>query len=171
MNTFWEIIIKTTLVHTLTYFVVGLAAFYLFNYKATLQHPANNMKSATDPMVRAGVLFQPLRGILFGVVFYLLRDILFSRPDGWLVIWVTLVVVGIFSTFAPAGSSIEGFIYLKSGGGVNRGGLVEILIQSLLLSTMTYYWITHPELTWLTWLFGVSFVVAMAVPTFGLLKR
>jgi hypothetical protein len=171
MNAFWEIIVKTTVIHTVTYFVVGIGAFYLFNYKATLRNPANNMKPATDSLVKAGVLFQPFRGILFGIVFYLLREVLFFRPNGWLVMWIMLAVVGIFSTFAPAGSSIEGFVYLKSGGGGNRGGLVEILTQSFLLSTMTYYWIAHPELTWLSWLLGASFIAAMALPMFGLLKR
>ena len=164
-----EILLKTAIVHTLTYFIVGATAFFVFNYKATLEHPANNMRSATDPLVRAGVLFQPLRGILFGIVFYLLRDVLFFRPNGWFVMWIMLVAVGILSTFAPAASSIEGFIYLKSSEGVNWGGLVEILIQSFSLSIISFYWIIHPKLTWLTWLLGILFIVAMALSTLGLL--
>ena len=166
---FWDIVIKTVIVHTVTYFLVGLSAFTLFKYAATLAHPKSYMRPATDPLVWAGVLFQPIRGILFGIVFYLLRDVLFQPANGWLIIWIMLVVVGIFSTFAPAASSIEGFIYMKSGLGRNWGGLVEILTQSFLLSILTYYWVNHPENGLLNWIFGVLFGVAILIPVLGFL--
>ncbi len=166
---FWTIIIKTIIVHTLTYFIVGLTAFKLFNYTAVLSDPTRNMRPATHPLVRAGILFQPIRGFLFGIVFYFFRDILFHQGNGWLIMWVVLVFVGIFSTFAPAPSSIEGFIYTKSGYRRNWGGLVEILTQSLLLSIITYYWVVYPENAWLNWTFGALFVVAMTLSALGLL--
>jgi len=167
LNIFLTIVLKTTVVHTLTYFLVGFIAFTLFNYTATLSHPDNNFRPATDPLVRAGVLFQPIRGILFGVVFYLLRGVVF-QTNGWLILWATLVIVGILSTFAPAGYSIEGLIYLKRGSGANPGGLVEILLQSFLLSVTTYYWVTHPGIVWLNWLIGILFVIALLLPVLGL---
>ena len=151
---FWVIIAKTIAVHTLTYFGVGFAAFKVFNYTATLAQKDNNFRPATDPLVRAGVLFQPLRGLLFGIVFYFFRDILFHPGNGWLIMWVMLVFVGILSTFAPAPTSIEGFIYTKPSSRRNWGGLVEILIQSLLLSIITHYWVVYPENTWLDWHLG-----------------
>lgn len=96
--TLWAITLLTTVVHTVAYFFVGLLAFTLFNYSARFADPALSsfMRQTNDPLVAAGVLFQPLRGLLFGIVFYLLRDILFSTKNGWLVAWVTLVIVGIF---------------------------------------------------------------------------
>jgi hypothetical protein len=166
---FWEIIVKTIVVHTLTYFGVGATAFAVFNYTSTLAHPANNMKPSTDPLVRAGVLFQPIRGFLFGIVFYLLRDVLLLQANGWFIIWIMLVIVGVLSTFAPAASSIEGLIYLKSEG-KNWGGLVEILSQSFLLSIIVYYWINHPELFWLTWLLGILFIFSILLPVLGLVS-
>ena len=127
---FWEIIIKTAIVHTLTYFIVGFAAFTIFNYSATLSHAKTNMRPATDLRVRAGVLFQPIRGVLFGIILFLLRDILIAQSNGWLITWLMFVIVGILGTFAPAASSLEGLIYLKPGIGTNWGGLIEILTQS-----------------------------------------
>jgi hypothetical protein len=164
----FSIVIRAAIVHTVTYFLVGFAAFTLFHYQATLADPSTNFRPATDPLVRAGVLFQPIRGLLFGVVFYLLRSVLFQESTGWLITWVMLVAVGIFSTFAPAGGSIEGFIYFKPTSGRNWGGLVEILTQSLLLSVLTYVWVNHPNSLWMSWMFGILFGVTLLLPALGL---
>jgi hypothetical protein len=170
----WDIVIKTAMVHTLTYFVIGASAFYFFNYSE--RHASTILRSfmrqSDDPLVRAGPLFQPLRGILFGFIFYLLRDVFFLENNGWLVIWATLVVIGIISTFAPAPGSIEGFIYTKltpNKSGI--GGMVEVLIQSFLLSVITYYWVNHSELVWLNWVLGIFFMISMALPILGLLAN
>ena len=172
--TIWEIIIKTAMVHTFTYFAVGACAFFLFDYSARHASPvlSSFMRQSDDPLVRAGPLFQPLRGILFGFIFYLHRDVFFLRSNGWLVMWATLVVIGILSTFAPAPGSIEGFIYTKlkpSKSGLV--GMLEVLTQSLLLSVITYYWVNHPELAWLSWVFGILFAVALILPAIGLLTH
>ena len=37
------------------------------------------MRRKDDPVLMAGPLFQPIRGVLFGVVFYLLRREYFGR--------------------------------------------------------------------------------------------
>ena len=69
------------------------------------------MRPTTDPMVMAGPLFQPIRGLVFALVFYPLREILFTKKNGWLIMWWILVALGILSTFGPAPGSIEGMIY------------------------------------------------------------
>jgi hypothetical protein len=166
---------KTAVVHTVTYFTVGAIAFSLFNYSAGFAQPplSSFMRPTTEPLVRMGVVFQPIRGALFGLVFYLLQDVLFQRGNGWLVMWVTLVVVGILSTFGPAPGSIEGLIYTKIpfDNKVGLGGLAEILSQSFLLSVITYYWVNHPEKRWLTWLLAVLFAVVLILPALGLLAN
>jgi hypothetical protein len=169
----WRIIAKTAVIHTLTYFAVGLVAFNLFDYSARLADPALSslMRQTDDPLVQAGVLFQPIRGVLFGLVFYLLRDVLFRQKNGWLITWITLVVVGILSTFAPASGSIEGLIYTRSAFMGLWGGLVEVLSQSFLLSVLTYYWVNHPEKRWLNWVLGTLFFIALILPALGLLAR
>ncbi len=164
----WEIIAKTVVVQTVTYMLVGLVAYRIFDYSTALTDPVRValMRPLTDPIVRAGVLFQPIRGLLFGVVFYLLRDVLFGDL-GWLTAWVMLVFVGIISTFAPADSSIEGFIYNKPRPRI-WGGLVEILVQSFLLAVVTYYWVTQDDATWATVIMASLFVVALAIPVLAL---
>jgi hypothetical protein len=171
--TLWGIAAKTAVVHTLTYFAVGLIAFSLFNYSASFADPALSsfMRQTDDPLVQAGVLFQPIRGILFGLVFYLLRNVLFRQKNGWLIMWITLVVIGIISTFGPAPGSIEGLIYTRLSFIGLWGGLVEVLSQSFLLSVITYYWVNHPEKRWLTWAFGILFIIALTLPALGLLAR
>jgi hypothetical protein len=166
---FWNIVIKTAVVHTFTYFLVGFTAFTIFKYATSLSHPKSYMRPATDPLVRAGVFFQPIRGVLFGLVFYLLKVVLFQAANGWLIMWVMLVVVGILSTFAPAASSIEGFVYMKPGLGTNWGGMVEVLTQSLLLSIITCFWVNHPEIALLNWVLGTLFAISILLPLLGLL--
>jgi len=85
--------------------------------------------------------------------------------------WITLVVVGIVSTFGPAPGSIEGLIYTKVSFSGLWGGLVEVLLQSFLLSVLTYYWVNHPEKRWLNWVFGVLFFIALILPVLGILAR
>jgi len=94
-------------VHTVTYFIVGILAYTLFDYASLFAEPGYSgfMRPTDDPLVTAGPLFQPIRGLLFGIVFYLLQDVLFGKRNGWLICWVTLVFVGILSTFAAAPGS------------------------------------------------------------------
>ena len=83
--------------------------------------------------------------------------------------WTNLVVVGIISTFAPAPGSIEVFVYTKltpKKSGI--GGMVEVLVQSFLLSTITYYWVTNFELLWLNWVLGILFIISIALPILDL---
>jgi hypothetical protein len=169
---FWTLVLKTAAVHTITYFVIGFVAYRLFKYRSTVMTDSTyNMRQETHPLVIGGVLFQPIRGFLFGIVFYLLKDSLFMQTNGWLVMWVMLVVVGIISTFAPAPSSIEGFIYTKTTFGRSWFGLLEILAQSLLFSFITFYWVNHPDYIWLNWLLYIVFIISIILPSLGLLAN
>jgi len=170
---FWSVALRAMIVHTVTYTGIGMIAFSLFRYgHAIREDPVRqaSMRPTDHPLVMAGPLFQPLRGALFGMAFYLLRDVIFA-PGGWWALWLTLVIVGVLSTFAPAASSIEGLIYLKpSPTGFLWGGLLEILTQSLLLAVVTYLWVRHPA-AWASWLLGTLFVLALLMPALGLATR
>jgi hypothetical protein len=168
---FWGITLKTIVAHTVTYFVVGLLAFNVFDYTTRFADPALGllMRQTDDPLVAAGPLFQPIRGFLFGVVFYLLRNVLFRERDGWLRMWIMLVFVGILSTFGPAPGSIEGLIYTNLPLRGQLAGLSEVLLQSLLLSIVTYGWIRSRDRRWINWVLGVLFFIALLLPALGLL--
>ena len=60
---FFSIISKTTLVHTVTYFVIGVLSFLFFDYGARYADPtvAMTLRQTDDPLVMAGPLFQVLR--------------------------------------------------------------------------------------------------------------
>jgi len=171
--TLWTVVAKTTVVHTVTYFTVGLVAMGVFRYSRRLADPAISatMRGTDDPLVRAGVLFQPIRGALFGLVFYLLRDVVFAQSTGWLVLWATLVVLGIVSTFGPARGSIEGLIYLKHPFTKLWVGMFEVLFQSFLLAVVTFCWVTQADSVWLTRILLFLFAISLVLPALGLLAR
>lgn len=169
--TFWGITLKTIVAHTITYFAVGLMAFTVFDYTTRFADPTLSqlMRQTDHPLVMAGPLIQPIRGLLFGIVFYLLRASLFRNRDGWFRMWIMLVFVGIFSTFGPAPGSIEGFIYTTLPVTGQLAGLSEVLLQSLLLSIVTYAWVTSRGRVWLNWVLGIIFFVVLLLPGLGLL--
>jgi hypothetical protein len=167
--TFWGLTVKTILVHTVTYFTMGLLALYLLEYRTAFEEPITRefMRSVEDPIVALGPGLQFIRGILFAVVFYLLRDILFRRKNGWLIMWVTLVFLGILSTFAAAPGSVEGLLYTKMPVGLQISGWMEVMTQALLLSVILFFWVNHPEKKWLAWVLGIVFVLATIFSVLG----
>ena len=169
--TFKSITIKTTIIHTVTYFLMGLLAFTFLDYSSKYADPtiANLMRQTSDPLVSSGPLFQVLRGILFGIAFYLLREIVFARKKGWLILWLVLIIVGILSPFGASPGSIEGMIYTVLPMWFHTTGLPEVVIQALLLAFLTHYWVRHPEKKWLGWFFGIVFVLVLLMSTMGIL--
>ena len=170
--TFWGITLKTIVTHTVTYFLMGFLAFFLFDYATQYTETSLNllMRPTSEPIVRAGVLFQPIRGFLFGIAFYLLREVFFGKKLGWLIMWVVLIIMGILSTFGPSPGSIEGMVYTVLPLSSHFGwGLLEIYSQALLLSFVTYTWVNHPEKKWLTWVLIAAFCVVLLLPGLALL--
>jgi len=162
---------KTIVVHTITYFLMGMLASTLLGYAEAFASPwmACWMRQTDDPVVMAGPLFQPLRGLLFALVFYPLREPLFGRKKGWLVLWWLLVGLGILSTFGPSPGSVEGMLYTVIPISQQITGWLEVVPQALLLSMILFYWVNHPEKKWLNWLMGAVFVVMLILPAMGLL--
>ncbi len=167
------IAVKTTVVHTLTYFVAGALAYSLFDYKTLWDEPAFNvyMRDLDDPVLKAGPLFQPIRGILLGVLFYMLRREFFEGEYGWFKMWATMVVLGMFCTFGPASGSIEGLIYSTVPWNIQfGGGSIEVLAQALSLSAILFYWVRSPEKWWLTWGLAALFGIVIVFSILGLVR-
>ncbi|HMD96133.1 MAG TPA: hypothetical protein VKM93_02225 [Terriglobia bacterium] len=162
---------KTMVSHTLTYFIMGVLAAHFLNYAALMARPDSGMRPFTSPWIMAGPLFQPLRGLIFATVFYPLRDCLFGKKNGWLLMGWMLIALGILSTFAAASGSIEGMIYNTMPIRFQMRGWLEVMPQALLLSALLCYWVNHPEKKWLNWLLGIVFLIMMAMPILGLLTR
>jgi len=162
---------KTIVSHTITYFFMGALAAHFLHYAEFMARPDSGMRQMSDPMVMAGPLFQPLRGVVFASVFYVLRTTLFGKKHGWLVMAWILIAVGILSTFSAASGSIEGMIYTPTPIRFQLRGWLEIVPQALLLSALLCFWVNHAEKKWLNWLLGIAFVIVMALPILGLLVR
>jgi hypothetical protein len=168
---FGEVVVKTIVVHTVTYFLVGLTAFWFFDYARKFAEPGvrSLMRQTDEPLVMAGPLLQPIRGLLFGVVFYLLREPLFRARRGWLVLWFVLVVVGVLGAFGPAPGSVEGMVYTTLPLRFHLESLPELVVQSLALAALLWYWVNHPGKRWLTWCLAIAFAAVLLLPVLGLL--
>jgi hypothetical protein len=170
---FVTLAVKTITAHTVTYCLVGLLAFALLDYRRWFAEPHMQavMRQTDDPLVMAGPLLQPIRGLLFALAFYPLRGILFDRNDGWLVLWLELVILGILSPFGASPGSIEGMIYTIWPLRSHLIGLPEVFLQALLLSAILHYWVRHPEQKWLSWTLSILLFLVLVLPTLGLLTR
>ncbi|MCI0691092.1 hypothetical protein L0337_03685 [candidate division KSB1 bacterium] len=170
---FLALAVKTIVVHTVTYFLIGALASTFLNYAERFARPemACWMRQLADPLIMAGPLLQPIRGLIFALAFYPLREILFGRKNGWLILWWLLVALGILSTFGPAPASVEGIIYTVIPISDQLTGWLEVVPQALLLSVILFYWVNHSEKKWLNWVMGVVFFLLLLMPVAGLLSR
>jgi hypothetical protein len=168
---FLSLAARTMVCHTITYLVMGALAAHFLDYASVMAQPDSGMRQISDPWVMAGPLFQPIRGLVFALVFYPLRGCLFGRTSGWLVMAWTLIGVGILSTFSAAPGSIEGMIYTPVPLRYQMRGWLEVVPQAVLLSALLVYWVNHSQKKWLNWLLGILFLIAMALPILGLLTR
>jgi len=167
------LILKSAVLHALTYFLAGWIAYSLFEYHGLFAIPslAGFMRPTDSVWVMIGPLFQPLRGMLFALAIYPLWGSLFNRKYGWLVIWWLLVAIGILSTYGPTPGSIEGLLYTQVPLAAHLRGLPEVLVQSFVYSLVLFYWINHPEKRWLTWVLVIMFFILITFPILGLLVR
>ena len=167
----FELVWKSAVVHTASYFVIGATAFFVFNYGTAFETGdlALLMRPTSDPLVTAGPLFQPIRGALFGCVFWLLRDALFAPANGWLRVWAMLAIIGILNPFGPAPGSIEGAIYTRfSFAAMIRPSMIEVYSQSLALAAGVFFWVRWPRNLWLGGFFVLAFVLAVLGALAGL---
>lgn len=163
--------VKTILIHTVTYFIMGLLALALLDYRAAFDAPVTReyMRPVDDAIVALGPAFQFIRGIFFALAFYPLREILFRRKNGWLITWLVLIMLGILSPFAAAPGSVEGLLYTKMPVGLQISGWAEIMTQALLLSAILHYWVNHPQKKWIAWVLGIIYGLVWVFGVLGVL--
>ena len=168
---FASITLKTTAVQTVTYFFVGILSFMFLDYTSKYADPAVAvaLRPTDHPLVAAGPLFQVLRGFLFGIAFYVLRDAFFTKSRSWLSLWLVLLITGIFSPFSAAPGSIEGVVYSTLPLWFHLMSLPELIIQSFLLAVLTNYWVNHPKKRWLNISFWILFSIIVLLALSGAL--
>ena len=121
-------------------------------------------------MVMAGPALQPIRGLLFGCVFYMLREPFFGAKKGWLAMWVVLATIGIVGTFGAPPGSIEGIIYTRLPLSLHLITLPEVLVQSFLLSWLLFTWVNRPSRRWVNWTMGAAFLLVLLLPIAALVN-
>ena len=165
---FLSLAAKTVACHSITYMILGALAYHFLHYADFINNPCSGMRPVTSLWVILGVPLQAFRGVLFASVFYLFREQLFGRKNGWLRMAWLLIGIGILGTFAAPAGSLEGFIFTTTPVLLQMRGYLEIVTQALLLSVLLCYWVNHPGKKSLNWLLGVAYLVCAGLPMLAL---
>lgn len=168
---FWSILYRTIISHTVTYFAIGVIGSILLDYSTRMMRPdvAPIIRNMSDPILIASPLFQPIRAAILALVFYLLRDVLFGNRKGWLKMWCMLVGVGILTPFSASWGGIEGMIFFNFPLWDHIVGWPEVFSQTLFLSVILTYWVDHPKSKRLRAILLVAFILTMILPIIALL--
>ena len=85
---------------------------------------------------------QIIRGFLFGVVLWWIKDSIIGKKLAWLKLWAILVILGIFNFYGLAHGYIQGMIYLVPIEGLPVSAniaVIEIFLQPLLFSIVVTF--------------------------------
>ncbi len=134
----------------ITYFLMGLIASMLLNYKELFENPPMSylMRPTNSLWVALGPVLQIFRGLVFSIVLWFYKDIFLFKEYGWLKLWGLIVGLSILSTTGAAPGSIEGLIYTKIPIIDQLNGYLEVVPQTLLFSVFLYYWYLKPKKVW-----------------------
>lgn len=145
-QTNWKVFLGFTLrviiAHTLTYFVFGIIMSNVFNYAEIFKQAVirDYMLPIDQHNVLIGPFMQPIRGLIFAIGLWPIRNFLIEKKRGWLTLWGLLVTIGILSTPAASPGSIEGMLYTKLPMWYHWIGYPEITLQTLAFSIWLIWW-------------------------------
>jgi hypothetical protein len=144
---FW---FRVTACHLVTYFIAGLIAYSVFQYKGLFESEAlsSYMRPVSSKWVAAGPAFQVIRGLILAAVLYPFRAVLLSGQAGWLKLAGLLVGLSVLSSAGPAPGSVEGFIYTRLSWLQHIRGLPEVIAQNLALAGLLAAWYHSPRRSW-----------------------
>lgn len=139
-------LVKVTIAHAVSYFVVGIVAATVLDYESLFAEPviSEYMRGFGSVALFVGPVVQLIRGLITALVLLPFRTVLATRY-GWLWLWLLLVGIGILSTSAAAPSSIEGVVYTKLPLWYHFIGLPEMLLQTLLFSFLVFLVARYPH--------------------------
>ena len=139
-------VVKVTVAHAASYFVVGIVAATVFDYESLFAEPviSDYMRGFGSVALFIGPVVQVIRGLITALVLLPFRNVLATR-HGWLWLWLLLVGIGILSTSAAAPSSIEGVVYTKLPLWYHLIGLPEMLLQTLIFSFLVFLVARYPK--------------------------
>jgi|WetSurSiteA1Bulk_404760.scaffolds.fasta_scaffold00802_6 hypothetical protein len=143
---FWRV----TSTHMISYFLMGLTASILLDYREAFANPPLScfMRSTDSPWVAIGPVLQVVRGLIFSLVLWIFKEGFLNKKYGWAKLWGLVVGLSVLSTTGPAPGSIEGLIYTKIPVADQLKGYLEVIPQTLLFSLFLTYWYKRPKKVW-----------------------
>lgn len=136
--------------HMITYFIMGIIASSLLDYKEAFANPPLSylMRPIDSSWVAIGPVLQIFRGLVFSIALWFFKDIFLFKEYGWAKLWLLIIGLSILSATGPTPGSIEGFIYTKIPVLSQIKGYFEVLPQTLLFSLFVFYWYKRPKKLW-----------------------
>jgi len=134
----------------ISYFVFGLLAFWVFDYRSLYQTPALShfMVPTDSPQVAVGPALQVFRSLVFALVLWPIREVFLKRDKGWFNLWLLFLGLAILGTAGPSPGSLEGVFYTQVPLRYHLIGLPEVVLQTLAFSLMLVSWYQHPGRWW-----------------------
>ena len=129
--------VKVIFAHVITYWVFALIAMPLTMDYIDIIVELMGFKPIEEINMTGVMIGQIIRGFLFAIVIWWIKDSIIGKKLAWLKLWAILIILGIFNTYSPAQGSIQGMIYLAPIEGIPASmsiGFLEILAQPLVLS-------------------------------------
>jgi hypothetical protein len=156
--------------HMLTYFLVGLVAFLVLDYRRAFETTELRylMRPTTSPWVAAGPALQIFRGLLFAAILYPITADILRRKNGVLLLWSLFVGFAILGTAGPSPGSFEGILYTKLPISLHLMGLPEVVLQTLLFSAGLVWWCRKPA-RWKNVVSGIGVAVVCLLSIAGFL--
>lgn len=145
---FGRFFLRMTACHTVTYMVVGFAAFTIMDYSTQFSAECSTMKPTDTTIVALGAALQVFRGLLFALVLYPFRRVFLDDRWGWLMLWGLFMGLAILGTSGPAPGSFEGMIFLKAPVVDQIVGLWEVVLQTLFACILLVAWHRKPSKAW-----------------------
>jgi len=157
--------------HMLTYFLLGLSAYLLLDYRNAYETTELRylMRPTTSPWVAAGPALQPFRGFLFALILYPFAAHFVRKSNGVLLLWSLFLGLAILGTAGPSPGSLEGMIFTKLPLKLHLFGLPEVVLQTLLFSFGLVIWCRKPA-RWKNIASGVSVGLLLLMSIAGILN-
>jgi hypothetical protein len=164
---FW---FRVTACHLVTYFIAGLIAYSLFDYKGLFQAETLScyMRPISSKWVAAGPSLQVIRGLIIALALYPFRQIVLETAHGWLKLAGVLVGLSVLSPAGATPGSVEGFIYTQVTWVQHLQGLPEVILQNVAFAWLLTAWYRSPRRSW-TVVLGILTLLAIAMSLAGAL--
>ncbi len=164
---FW---FRVTTCHVVTYFVAGLIAYSLFNYKGLFEAEALAcyMRPVSSKWVAAGPSLQIIRGLIIALALYPFRRVVLETANGWVKLAGVLIGLSVLSPAGAAPSSVEGFIYTQLTWVQHLRGFPEVILQNLAFAWLLTAWYRSSRRAWPV-VMGLLTLLAIAMSVAGAL--